>query len=181
MGVLVELATIRCVVTADKRFGNGVRSMIHLEQNLRPTLEPAPGLRLTELWKTYGSNSDLAERPESDHGAFALDPPLGGSLFRIVEFPPDAELREVDEAEMFARHGAAQAHTGQGERGPLMHRQDTVDYVIVLDGEIVAIMDDGEATLTAGDVLVQRGTNHGWSNRSDRSCTAAFILISARR
>jgi len=58
-----------------------------------------------------------------------------------------------------------------------MHRTETVDYGIVLEGELVLIMDEGETTVKAGDVVVQRGTNHGWSNRSNQNCRIAFILI----
>jgi uncharacterized cupin superfamily protein len=58
-----------------------------------------------------------------------------------------------------------------------MHRTETVDYGIVLEGELVLILDEGETTVRAGDIVIQRGTNHGWSNRSDKNCRIAFILI----
>ena len=58
-----------------------------------------------------------------------------------------------------------------------MHRTETVDYAIVLSGEIVAIMDEGETLLHAGDVLIQRGTNHAWANRSQAPARVAFVLI----
>ena len=60
-----------------------------------------------------------------------------------------------------------------------MHKTDTVDFALVLSGEIWALMDEGETLMRAGDTLVQRGTNHAWSNRSDRPSLVAFILISA--
>jgi len=58
-----------------------------------------------------------------------------------------------------------------------MHRTETVDYGIVLEGEITLVMDVGETVVRAGDIVVQRGTNHGWANRSDRNCRIAFVLI----
>jgi uncharacterized cupin superfamily protein len=58
-----------------------------------------------------------------------------------------------------------------------MHRTETIDYGIVLDGELVLIMDVGETVVRAGDIIIQRGTNHGWANRSNRHCRIAFILI----
>jgi uncharacterized cupin superfamily protein len=61
-----------------------------------------------------------------------------------------------------------------------MHKTETVDYAIVLAGEITAVMDDGETVLKAGDILVQRGTNHGWANRSGKPCRIAFVLIDGR-
>jgi naringenin degradation protein FdeH len=64
-------------------------------------------------------------------------------------------------------------------RHPGMHKTATVDYAIVLSGEIYAVMDEGETLLRAGDTLVQRGTNHAWSNRNETPCLVAFILVSA--
>ncbi len=58
-----------------------------------------------------------------------------------------------------------------------MHRTETIDYGIVLEGEIVLILDVGETVCRAGDVIIQRGTNHGWANRSDANCRIAFVLI----
>jgi quercetin dioxygenase-like cupin family protein len=62
----------------------------------------------------------------------------------------------------------------------MMHRTQTVDYAIVLSGEIWALMDSGETKMKAGDILVQRGTNHAWSNRSNKPCLVAFVLIDAK-
>ena len=66
---------------------------------------------------------------------------------------------------------------GKGGRHPLMHRTETIDYAIVLSGEITMVMDDRDVELKAGDVLVQCGTNHAWSNRSNAPCVVAFVLI----
>jgi quercetin dioxygenase-like cupin family protein len=76
--------------------------------------------------------------------------------------------------------GADHAMDPDASRHPGMHKTDTVDYAIVLSGEIWALMDEGETLLKAGDCLVQRGTNHAWSNRSNQPCLVAFILISAQ-
>ena len=58
-----------------------------------------------------------------------------------------------------------------------MHRTETVDYGIVIEGEITLLVDEGETLVRAGDIVVQRGTNHAWANRSGRTCRIAFILI----
>jgi quercetin dioxygenase-like cupin family protein len=63
---------------------------------------------------------------------------------------------------------------------PGMHRTQTVDYALMLQGELVAIMDEEETVLRAGDVLIQRGTNHAWANRSGQPARIAFILIDAQ-
>jgi uncharacterized cupin superfamily protein len=62
-----------------------------------------------------------------------------------------------------------------------MHITDTIDYAILLQGELVAIMDEGETVMRAGDILIQRGTNHAWANRSDAVARIAFILVDGRR
>jgi uncharacterized cupin superfamily protein len=62
-----------------------------------------------------------------------------------------------------------------------MHTTDTVDYAIILEGEIWALMDEGETLMRAGDVLIQRGTNHAWANRSAKTARIAFVLIDGKR
>ena len=108
-----------------------------------------------------------------------LEPPAGGTIFRVVEFPPDKAAADFDRKTAFASMGADHAMDPDASRHPGMHKTATVDYAIVLSGEIWALMDEGETRLEAGDCLVQRGTNHAWSNRSDQPCLVAFILVSA--
>ena len=72
------------------------------------------------------------------------------------------------------------SHTGAESRHAFMHRTETIDYGIVLEGELVLILDEGETIVRAGDIVIQRGTNHGWANRSDRNCRIAFILIDGK-
>jgi quercetin dioxygenase-like cupin family protein len=64
-------------------------------------------------------------------------------------------------------------------RHPGMHKTNTLDYAVVLSGEIYAVMDEDEVLLNAGDCLIQRGTNHAWSNRTDQPCRIAFVLVDA--
>ena len=144
-------------------------------------LEKAGGLRLIELWATseaparLSGDEDRAKRPRR------IEPEAMGSVFRVVEYPPDsARLKSLDPEAHFASMGAQAAAKDQ-RRHPGMHRTKTIDYAIVLSGEITAVLDEGEVLLKAGDVLVQRGTSHAWSNRSDRPARIAFVLIDARR
>jgi len=74
----------------------------------------------------------------------------------------------------------AQAAGKTERRHPGMHKTNTVDYAIVLSGEIWAVLDEGEVLLRAGDCLVQRGTNHAWSNRAEKPCVIAFVLVAAK-
>ena len=109
-----------------------------------------------------------------------LPPPKNGSKFRVVEYPPDSKR-------VAALHGPTHARRQVGglcarpanKRHPGFHKTDTIDYAIVLSGEIYALMDEGEVLLKAGDVLIQRGTNHAWSNRTEQPCCIAFVLIDA--
>jgi hypothetical protein len=138
-----------------------------------------PGLALTDLWETKGAparnegTADDADRP------VRLEPPKNGTILRIVEFPPDSAWRgRTDGRAGFDSIGAGHAQDAHSA-DPMMHRTATVDYIIVLKGEIHAIMDKGETLLKAGDVLIQRGTNHSWSVRGDAPCIIAAVLVNA--
>jgi uncharacterized cupin superfamily protein len=61
-----------------------------------------------------------------------------------------------------------------------MHRTETIDYAVVLEGEITLVLDDEDVVLKAGDVVIQRGNNHSWSNRSDKMCRMLYVLIDGR-
>jgi mannose-6-phosphate isomerase-like protein (cupin superfamily) len=139
-----------------------------------------PGLALTDLWETTSApatnegHNDAATRP------VRLEPPKNGSILRIVEFPPDSAWRNnADGNEAFKSIGAGHAQDRKSA-DPMMHRTSTVDYIIVLKGEIYAIMEKGETLLRAGDILVQRGTNHSWSVRGNEPCIVAAILVNAK-
>jgi mannose-6-phosphate isomerase-like protein (cupin superfamily) len=92
---------------------------------------------------------------------------------------PLASAGTVDRGKAFAAMGAGHAMDQSDARRPAMHKTNTVDYALVLAGEIWALMDEGETLLKAGDCLIQRGTNHAWSNRTDTPCRVAFILVNA--
>jgi mannose-6-phosphate isomerase-like protein (cupin superfamily) len=103
-------------------------------------------------------------------------------VLRINHFPPESEtvrtMTPADSLRVFEGLGNPAAATfGKGGRHPLMHRTETIDYAIVLSGQITMVMDDQDVHLEAGDVLIQCGTNHAWSNRSKEPCMVAFILI----
>jgi hypothetical protein len=110
-----------------------------------------------------------------------MAPPAGGTILRIADFPPDSAYEDVDMAQLFREIGGArhqEAGTEDGDaRHHWFHKTPTLDYAIVLDGEVWALLDEGETLLRTGDVLIQRGTNHAWANRSDRPCRMAFVLI----
>lgn len=137
------------------------------------------GPNFYEVWNTRETPAriDAASGEPSEAGVI-LPPPKNGTRIRVVDMPPesaDPDLTAEAVSGHFAQLGAADSHSGS--RHPGMHRTETIDYGIVLEGEVVLMMDDGETVVRAGDIVVQRGTNHAWANRSDRNCRVAFVLI----
>lgn len=136
-----------------------------------------------EVWNTRETPARIdrasGEPPED---GILLTPPSNGTRIRVLDIPPETpETSQQDPAHaraLFAQVGAESASTNTGRaRHPHMHRTETIDYGIVLQGEITLLVDVGEVTVRAGDIVVQRGTNHGWANRSGKNCRIAFILI----
>ena len=139
-----------------------------------------PGLALTDLWETGGAPASNAGDKDAAARPVRLEPPKNGTILRIVEFPPDAAWRDSADAKAaFKSIGAGHAQDASSS-DPMMHRTSTVDYIIVLKGEIYAVMDSGEKLLRAGDILVQRGTNHSWSVRGNEPCIIAAVLVNAK-
>lgn len=147
------------------------------------TVEERPGYRVSNVWLTAGSPAPIAD-PDRTGEIKALLPPTGGTILRIIDYPPEprdpVERQKMFEA-MFKKLFPDGDHRPDGAPHPGMHRTDTVDYAIVLKGEIYAVMDAGETLMRTGDVLVQRGTNHAWSNRSGDYARIAFVLIDGKR
>lgn len=137
-----------------------------------------------EIWNTQSTPVPIdAASGEPAEDGIKLAPPKGGTRIRVLDIPPEDDIIRTMSPEEARSHfaeigaGDASAHSGETTRHALMHRTETIDYGIVLEGELVLIMDEGETTVRAGDIVIQRGTNHGWSNRSDSNCRIAFILI----
>jgi len=149
------------------------------------TLQGIATLGVTDVWKTSSTPADNLEPRDPCGLPIQLAPPKRGTVVRVVEFPPDKVwLKSADREKAFASMGSSGAHAlsrdASASRHPMMHRTQSVDYAIVLSGEIWAVMDVGETKMKAGDILVQRGTNHSWSNRSSKQCLVAFVLIDAK-
>jgi len=142
-------------------------------------IDAVPGTFFHEVWSTPSVPAVIDNGPDPTAGPLRLAPPVGGTRIRIVDIPPD-EVQQAASAKYvaaaFAEIGAPQAHPGDGAHA-LMHRTETVDYGIVLSGEIWLVVDEGETKLEPGDVVVQRGTNHAWSNRTAEAARMAFVLV----
>ena len=170
---------IRRVVTGHDKDGQSIFVMDGKAPNV---LEMAsmPGVALTDLWRTRSSPASNAGNADAATGRIKLEPPADGTILRIVEFPPDSAWRKSADAKAaFASIGAGGAPDHESGDA-MMHATATVDYIIVLKGEIWAILDKGEKLLKQGDILIQRGTNHSWSVRTKEPCVIAAALIGAK-
>lgn len=175
----MEIRSIRRVITGHDANG---RSVVVSDGSAQSVLSrpSRPGVALTDLWLTE-QNPVIEERDPVDRPV-VLSPPSGGTVFRIVQFDPeDPEvLSRVDGRAAFAEMGASH-NVVDNARHPYLHRTETVDYAIVLQGTITMVLDVEDVELRAGEVVIQNGTNHAWSNRSDAPCLIAFVLIDAHR
>jgi quercetin dioxygenase-like cupin family protein len=125
-----------------------------------PHVRSVPGARFDEVWAIDSAPPALGLTPEGEPTSAEMHIAHGtgsGNVVRVIEFAP----------------------AGAGGRRSPMHRTRTIDYGIVLEGEVVLILSDSEVSLRAGDVVVQRGTDHAWENRSPHSAKMVFILIDA--
>lgn len=168
----------RRVVTGHDRSG---KSIFIADGPAPNVLEMAsmPGVALTDLWRTASSPASNAGNKDAATGKIKLEPPADGTILRIVEFPPDRMWRKsADAKKAFASIGAHGA-PDHGSDDAMMHATASVDYIIVLEGEIHAVLDKGETLLKRGDILIQRGTNHSWSVRGNKPCIVAAVLVGA--
>ena len=142
--------------------------------------DPArPGFISARMWVTDRTPVPLKGLRESLHMPHTLEPPPGGSVCRVVTFPPDAryvgKISVRDVQAYFAAMGSPSASTyAPTAPHPYMQKTRTLDFALIIEGEITLVLDTEEVHLKAGDTVVQRGTNHAWSNRSDKPCTIAF-------
>lgn len=171
--------SFRRVVTGHDAQG---RTTIESDQVAAQYLERPnrPGVRLTNFWLSDGTPAEYDGPVETCTGNFSLHPPRNGSVFRCVEFLPEVPevMAKLDGRAAFAEMGAGD-NIVDNPRHPFMHRTDTLDYAMVMSGEIWMLMDDeaDDTLLRAGDVVVQRGTNHAWANRGTEPCVMMFVLL----
>jgi hypothetical protein len=152
-------------------------------------LEGVPDFRIDEVWSTKGVPSLPPGTGDPVLVAHPFFPAPGGTTFAIVTFPPDAEVERVassglDLAAAQARFYAAfpgLADTMEPD-APGMHASETVDYGVVISGEVWLELDDGATVhLKQGDSVIQNGTRHAWHNRSSKTSTMAFVVVGAKR
>lgn len=178
----MNLPDIRRIVT-----GNDVKGRSRILEDAPATairtVSARPGYRAVNVWRTEESPVNINSRDSTVNHQGIL-PPKGGTILRIIDFPPEPADREALKRMLDSTFGGIYQDAAHDKRPgvhPGMHCTETVDYAIVLEGEIYAVMDEEETLMRAGDVLIQRGTNHAWANRSDKTARIAFVLIDATR
>lgn len=173
---------IRRVVTTHDAKGKAVVGF----DNVAPQTggEAELGVRVFNLWVTDATPADISGKGDAATRKVGIPPPPNGSIFRIVEFHPTPKADDLDPnflAKIAGHEGKTAADAGaKPPRHPGMHRTRSIDYAIVLSGEIDMLLDDSDVHLKAGDVLVQQGTVHAWVNRGKEPCRIAFVLIDAK-
>ncbi|NGP09255.1 cupin domain-containing protein [Rhodococcus sp. 14C212] len=167
-------AQARRVVTGVNEAGKSC----FVSDELTPDRFVAAGNTKCDIWRVASIPVSPEDGPGLEDGVIT-QPPASGLVYRVVSFAPDSEW---DQSAGYADSQGQLAGSGDVEasgEGPAFHVTDTVDIVTILSGEIVAIMETEETVLRAGDTLIQRGTNHAWSNRTDEPVVLQSIMISA--
>lgn len=183
MAISTAVKPVRRLITVDDQEGRSRKIADGPSPDVR--LDPArPGYSATRIWVTDRTPARIGGITDTLHLPHTLEPPPGGSVCRVVTFPPErgaARVSAGDVQAFFAAMGSPAASTGgAGAPHPYMQRTRTLDFCLVLEGEITLVLDTAEVQLKAGDTVVQRGTNHAWSNRSGQPCTIAFSSHDAK-
>jgi len=168
---------VRRVVTGLDASGKAV---VMIDERTRLTA-PRPPNYAANVWVTSTSLPDFTSTADRGKTKIGLAPPKSGTVFRIVDFAPESQgAHPTDPNFMMKIVGPEAPKKGLPPRHPMMHRTRTLDYAIIMSGEIDMLLDEGEVHLKAGDVVVQQATNHAWVNRSGKPCRVAFILMDSQ-
>ena len=171
--------TVRRVVTTLDESGKAI--VLFDSENPHRAVRPGKGNVANLLWVTDGAPAEIGGNTDRALVKIGTSPPPQGSVFRILDYPPVTPDMEKTDATARMKELAHEPEIrGLPPRHPFMHRTRTIDYAIVLAGEIDMLLDDSEIHLKAGDVLVQQGTNHAWVNRGSEVCRIAFVLVDAK-
>jgi mannose-6-phosphate isomerase-like protein (cupin superfamily) len=147
-------------------------------------LDAIPGMIFHEVWETRESPPWVGNGGDPTTGPLNHQAPTNGNIIRFVDFPPDEDYLDQAEARMkklFDEVNDPTALTVKADSPhPMMHRAEALDYCIVIEGEMTLVLDDSEVLLKPGSVVIQRGANHAWANRSGKKCRMLYIQINAQ-
>ncbi len=167
---------IRRVVTKLDPSGKAV---VMIDEKEKLTAPRPPNYAAT-VWTTEKAQPDFSWTDDRGKAKVGVAP-KSGTIFRVVDFAPEsAGGHPSDPNFMMKIVGADAPAKGLPPRHPMMHRTRSLDYAVVISGEIDMLLDEGEVHLKAGDVIVQQATNHAWVNRGHEPCRVAFVLIESQ-
>ncbi len=177
-GGTMEMKSTRRIVTGHDDRGKAIALF---DGPVQAKQRSVGGNGITMLWVTSEFPVDMIAATDRAQTPTGTPPPANGTIFRIVDFAPvtAGQAAPVDHHQILLSMGIDPATQGYA-RHANTHRTRTIDYAVVLEGEIDMLLDDSEVHVKAGDVLVQQGTNHAWVNNSGKPCRIAFILIDAK-
>lgn len=173
------LIPVRRIVTENDPQG---RSRIFSDAPTPHTVETAADRGLSNLWIANAAAADLAT-PDGADRPLALSPGAGEIVFRFFQLPPAGQSKRgkagAGEAqEIFARMGGTAEHV-PGSIHPAMHRTNTIDCIVLLQGRVKLILDLEETVMNPFDVVIQKSTNHAWENLADTPALLVAVLLDA--
>lgn len=174
-----QAADIRRVVTG---LDANDKSVVMFDS--RVPLQAGPlGLHATNLWVTNTYPLGFSFKQDTAATPVGISPLDNGTKFRVVEFPPldPATEAKMEPGALMKAVGSAAPARGRPVTHPLMHRTRSVDYAVVLSGEIDMLLDDSVVHLKPGDTVVQQATNHAWVNHGTETCRILFVLMDAKQ
>lgn len=172
-----EYPVPRRLVTAIDEEGKSYFAEDEIAKNVI-TVDERPGYKNINIWRVLGR----IDEPDTIGDQSGVAPPAGGVVIRVVDVPPlpaDRKAAREQARATFSKMFPDAVHDAESTRSPNMHATSTVDFAVVLEGEIFAVMDKGERLMRRGDILIQRGTNHAWENRSSKTARMLFVLCDA--
>ena len=178
-------ATVSSGAVADdvRRVVTGLDDRNHavvLFDSLIPVKKDSPVISSTNFWITDSTPPSLTKQ-ETANRPIGVSPPDNGTKFRLVEFAPLSPEVEAKLPPAMIMKGVAHApEKGIPVKHPMMHRTRSLDYAVILSGEIDMMLDDTSVHLKQGDVIVQQATNHGWVNHGTQPCRILFVLMDSK-
>lgn len=173
------------IVTENNLHGNSYILSQEITNIETPLKELDDRFRFYNLWTTNSMPVDLNLKDPVKDNYVSTSPVQNGSMFRIVNYSPEVQLLErINQMSITEPHAFEQKigiKLSLNSKHPLMHTTPSINFGIVLSGEIYLVLDEDEILLKPMDTIIQRGTSHAWSNRSAQDCIMAYVLLDARQ
>ncbi|MGL4859838.1 MAG: cupin domain-containing protein [Enterobacteriaceae bacterium] len=175
---------IRRIITAKNNHGNSYILSDGETTNIEiPLPEMDSRFQFFNLWTTDSMPVNFSSVDPVIDKFVSTSPVKNGSLFRIVNYPPERvllnQVNKMSQDELIAFEKRVGVKICLNGKHPFMHMTNSIDFGVVLTGEIFLVLEEEETLLKATDTVIQRGTNHAWSNRSEQDCLMAYVLLDA--